>query len=136
MPSVDAVLLDTHVVLWWQAGSDRLSPTARRRLDTARRILVSPISCWEVGMLVAHGRVRLDRPTAAWVRDLLAGDRMAVADLTAGVAVAAAELEGFHGDPADRILYATARREGVALVSKDRRIRDYAQRDGAVTVVW
>lgn len=42
----------------------------------------------------------------------------------------------FHGDSADRILYSTARREGVALVSKDRRIRDFAELDGAVTAIW
>lgn len=87
-------------------------------------------------MLVARGRVLLDRPTAAWVSDLTTGDRVAVAELTPSVAVAAAELEGFHGDPADRILYATARREGVALVSKDRRIHDFAELDGAVTAIW
>jgi PIN domain nuclease of toxin-antitoxin system len=97
---------------------------------------VSPISCREIGMLVACGQVRLDCPTAAWVRDLTAGDRVVVADLTVSVAVAAAELKGFHGDPADRILYATARREGVVLLSKDRRIRDYATLAGDVTAHW
>lgn len=136
MPTGEPVLLDTHVLVWWRAGSDRLSSVARERLASATRILVSPISCWEVGMLVARDRIRLDRPTAAWVRDLLAGDRMAVAELTASVAVTAAELDGFHGDPADRLLYATARRNGVPLVTKDRLIHRFAEVDGTVTALW
>jgi PIN domain nuclease of toxin-antitoxin system len=136
MPKAEAILLDTHALLWWQAGSQRLSAVASRRLAAASSILVSAISCWEVGMLVRRGRVRLDRPTAAWVRDLLASDRVVLAELTPSVAVTAAELEGFHGDPADRLLYATARRQAVPLVTKDRLIRRYAKADGAVTAVW
>lgn len=136
MPRAEAVLVDTHALLWWQAQSDRLSVTARTRLEVTSSVLVSPISCWEVGMLVVRGRVGLDRPTAVWVRDLLASDRVEVAELTPSVAVTAAELEGFHGDPADRLLYATARRQGVALVTKDRAIREYAQQDGHVVTLW
>lgn len=136
MPRGEPILLDTHVLLWWQAGSDRLSAVAHDRLAAAGSILVSPISCWEVGMLVTRGRVRLDRSTPAWTRDLLAADRVAVAELTASVAVAASELPGFHGDPADRFLYATARRRGVPLLTKDRLIHRYAEVDGAVRVIW
>ena len=136
MQSADPVLLDTHALLWWQAGSDRLSEPARDHLATARTLLVSPISCWEIAMLVARGRVRLDRPTAAWTRDLFAADRVVLAELTAAVAVAAAELPGFHGDPADRFLYASARRQGVPLLTKDRLIHRYARTDRSVTAVW
>lgn len=136
MPRTERILLDTHVLLWWQAESDRLSTVARDHLALATSVLVSPISCWEIGMLVARGRVQLDRPTAAWVRDLLADDRVAIAELTASVAVTAAELDGFHGDPADRLLYATARRQAVPLVTKDRLIHRYAEVDRTVSVVW
>jgi PIN domain nuclease of toxin-antitoxin system len=136
VPSVDPVLLDTHTVLWWQAASDRLSAVARGHLANASSILVSPISCWEIGMLVARGRVRLDRPTAAWTRDLLAADRVTLAELTASVAVVAAELPGFHGDPADRFLYASARGHGVPLLTKDRLIHRYADTDRTVDAIW
>ena len=86
-------------------------------------------------MLVDKGRVRLDRPTAAWVRDLLAGD-VDLAELTPAIAVSAAVLVDFHGDPADRFLYATARALGSALVTQDQAMRAYTEADGAVSVVW
>ena len=134
-PGVD-VLLDTHVLLWWQAASDRLSRNARRRIEHAPHVLVSPISFWELAMLVEKGRVGLDRSTAAWVQDFVATDRVEIADVTPAIAVAAAELSGFHGDPADRLLVATARSHGVPLVSKDDKVRKYAQSSGGLSVVW
>jgi PIN domain nuclease of toxin-antitoxin system len=141
MPSADRVLVDTHALLWWQAEAgqgrpDRISTAAWDRITAASHILVSPISCWEVAMLVGKARIRLDRPTAAWIRDVLATDGMDVAELTPAIAVAAAELDGFHGDPADRFLYATARCLGVPLLSKDHLLRDYAEIDRTVAVIW
>ncbi|MDQ3989416.1 MAG: type II toxin-antitoxin system VapC family toxin [Actinomycetota bacterium] len=136
MPSAEPILLDTHAVLWWQAESDRLPTSARERIATAGTVLVSSISCWEIAMLVGKQRVRLDRPTAAWVCDLLATDGVDLAALTPRIAVTAAELHGFHGDPADRFLYATAQELNVPLLSKDRRLRDYAEPDRTVSVLW
>lgn len=136
MPCSDGLLLDTHALLWWQAESDRLSGEARTAIVSAHRVLVSPITCWEVAMLVGRQRVALDRPTAAWVRDVLADDRIELAELSPAVAVAAAELPEFHGDPADRFLYATARLHHVPLVTKDELLQRYAAQDRAVTVVW
>lgn len=132
----EIILLDTHALLWWQAGSRRLSQRARATVSTAKRILLSPISCWEVAMLVEKGRIRLDRPTAAWVRDVLAQDRVHAAELTPAIAVAAAELADFQGDPADRLLYATARSLQAELLSKDQLLRGYAAKRTDVAVVW
>lgn len=130
------VLLDTHALLWWQAESRRLSAGARAALSSARELLVSPISCWETSMLVVKGRIGLDRPTAAWVRDLFAQERVAVAELTPDIAASAAELPEFPGDPADRLIYATARSLHVALVSKDAELRRYAGQHQDCTVTW
>ncbi|MGH3978990.1 MAG: type II toxin-antitoxin system VapC family toxin [Pseudonocardiaceae bacterium] len=141
MPNAERVLVDTHALLWWQAQSDqarpdRISIPAWERITAASCVLVSPISCWEVAMLVRKERVRLDRPTAAWIRDVLATDGIGVAELTPGITVAAAELADFHGDPADRFLYATARLLDVPLLSKDRLLHGYAEAHRTVTVVW
>ena len=134
---VGDVVLDTHVVVWWQASSDRLSRRAQSAIDTASRLLISPISFWELAMLVAKGRVELDRPTSVWVGDFLTTERVEIAELTPDVAVTAGELDDFHGDPADRLIVASAVRSGATLVSKDQRIRDYGRRsDGALTVLW
>lgn len=141
MPSAERVLVDTHALLWWQAQPDqaqpeRISIPAWKQITTASRVLVSPISCWEVAMLVGKNRVRLDRPIAAWIHDVLATDGIGVAELTPRIAVAAAELADFHGDLADRFLYATARLLDIPLVSKDRLLHGYAEADRTVTVVW
>jgi PIN domain nuclease of toxin-antitoxin system len=131
------VLVDTHALLWWKAGSDRLVRSARRRLDRAEVVLVSAISCWEVGMLERKGRIALDRPVAAWCNDLFApSGRLRPVPVTHDVAVAAALLEDFHGDPADRILVATAVEEGVPLVTKDDRLHAYADRSGTLDARW
>ncbi len=87
-------------------------------------------------MLVDKRRVQLDRPTATWVRDLFAQDGVAVADLTPDIAVGAAELPGFHGDPADRMIYATARSRQSTLITKDATLRHYAEAHGDCRVWW
>lgn len=136
MPAADALVVDTHALLWWLAGSDRLSSTAGRALEAAEAVLVSPISCWEVAMLTAKERVALDRPVATWVADLVgSGGPAEVAELTPQVAVTAGLLADFHGDPADRLIFATAQTLGVPLVSKDRRLHEAGGRE-RVDVVW
>lgn len=132
------ILLDTHVVLWWQAGGQRLSAAARRAIDSADAILVSPVSCWEVGLLASKGRIQLDRDPMVWVQDFLETDRVAMAELTTTAAVASARLvaDGFPGDPADGFLYATARERDVPLVSKDEGLRRHARQRRDLRIIW
>ena len=136
MPSAESLLLDTHTLLWWQAGSDRLSPRARRLIDAAPRLFLSAISVWELAMMVDQGMVALDRPTQIWVHDLLADGIVTIAELTPAVAVAAAHLDEFTGDHADRIIYATAVQNQLTLVTKDDRLADYARANGDATIEW
>lgn len=136
MPNADAIVLDTHVLLWWQAGSKRLSATARAAIERATSVGVSAISAFEIALLVDKGRVILDRPVDRWMTDLFATDGIEELALAARVATAAGPLNDFHGDPADRMIYATARGGGRPLVTKDARITSYARRTGEVTVVW
>jgi PIN domain nuclease of toxin-antitoxin system len=132
-----SVLLDTHVLLWWQAGGDRLSDAAIRALHRADAILVSPLTCWEVATLQRLGRIRLDREPLTWVRDLLAGERIATAGLSPEAAMWAGDLgPSFPGDPIDRLLYATARDHRVPLVSKDERLRAFASTERDVDIIW
>lgn len=136
MPSAEPILLDTHVVLWWKAGGQRLSRRAKAAIAEAPKVLLSPLSCWEIGMLVAVERVALDRPVAGWVADLLADERFELAPLSPAAAVAAAGLVDFRGDPVDRMLVATATELRVALVTKDRKIVDYAKASRRLSVLW
>ena len=131
------VLLDTHVVLWWQAGGDRLTRAASRAIDTAGEILISPLTCWEIATLHRLGRIELDRDPQQWIRDLLAGERISGAPLTAEAAAWAGGLAAeFPGDPIDRLLYGTARDLRVPLVTKDDRLRAAADSLADVRVIW
>jgi PIN domain nuclease of toxin-antitoxin system len=132
-----SVLLDTHALLWWQAGGGRLSRHAARAIDNAPVVRVSPLSCWEIATLVRLGRVALDRETTAWVRDLLRDERIEIVPVSAEAATWAGGLtEAFAGDPIDRLIYATARDLRIPLISKDQRIHDYARGARDVKVIW
>lgn len=127
------IVLDTHVWIWLRAEPARLSKAAARAIREADGLGVSSISVWELATLVRRGRISLDRDIARWVRQALADPRLAVLAPGAEVALAAALLDdSFPGDPADRLVYATARNAGAQLVSRDDRI---ARFDPA-RIVW
>ncbi len=131
------VLLDTHVLLWWQAGGQRLSPAAATAIDRAQAIHVSPLTFWEIATLRRLGRVELDRELGVWVHDLLRQPRIAIAALTPEAAAWAGDLRAdFPGDPIDRLLYATGRDMRLPMVSKDERLRDYSVNSGDVEFIW
>lgn len=133
----EGVLLDTHALLWWQAASDKLSSRARQAIEGATAVVISPISCWEVAMLVGKGRVALDRAVTTWVRDLVAApDGPITAELTPLIAAEAGSLDGFHGDPADRLIYATARQSHMPLITKDLHLTEFAAEHGIVRTIW
>ena len=120
------IVLDTHAWLWLRSDPARLSDGTRAAIAAADGLGVCTISCWELGMLVRAGRVRLDRDARTWIRQALAFERMAAIPLTADAAVTAALLpDHFPGDPADRIIYATALGLGARLVTRDERISSF-----------
>lgn len=127
------IVLDTHAWIWWAVSSPRLSAKAAAAVRSSGRILVSAISCWEVAMLAAKGRIVFDRDVELWLNQALGLPRVELVPLTPRIAVTSARLdEGFQGDPADRILAATALEYGCPIVSKDERIRRYSR----VRAVW
>jgi len=132
-----SVLLDTHVLLWWKGDPARLSRLARRTLARELPVLVSPVSFWEIATLLRLGRVELDRDLYAWMSDLLA-EEIDLAPLSAEAAADAGSWPGdeFPGDPADRLIYATARDLRVPLLSKDERMIASAHARGDVSVIW
>ena len=119
-------MLDTHVWLWLVDDPARLGAPARRAIEAEQRVGVAAISAWELGMLVARERLRLDRPAGLWLAQALAHPGLQELPLTAAIALGAAELpERFPRDPADRLIYATARARGARLVTRDERLREY-----------
>ena len=125
------IVLDTHAWLWWLAEPSRLSRAARRAIDEAETIGVSTISAWEMTMLVLRRRITLDREVSAWVGQALAPARVTALPPSAEIAVAAGQLDSdrFPGDPADRLIYATARASRARLVTRDDAIRRFDARD-------
>ena len=120
-------LLDTHVWIWWLTGAPPL-PAAERealgRLAEKTPPCISAVSLWEAEMLVAKGRIVLTEPFDRWVRRMSASDVVTVLPLDADVVVAVHGLPAtFQGDPADRLIVATARAVGLPIATHDRAIR-------------
>lgn len=127
------IVLDTHTWLWQVAAPERLSARARAAIEAADQLGVCAISCWEVAMLERRGRIALDRDVRDWVGRALGTDRVVPLALSPEIAVDAALIpDEFPGDPADRIVYATARAHAARLVTKDAALRRYDAR----TTVW
>jgi PIN domain nuclease of toxin-antitoxin system len=118
------IVLDTHAWLWWAADRGKLTAKLKRRLESARELGVSSISCWELAMLVERGRLKLRGGTRSAIREALGVERLRVIPVSEPIAIEAGLLGAtFHGDPADRIIVATALEYEAALVTKDERIR-------------
>jgi PIN domain nuclease of toxin-antitoxin system len=121
---MNTVLLDSHVVHWWSAESDKLSNKAVREIETADELAVNSVTWFELAWLAYHDRIILNLPVRSWVHGL-AEDLRTVATTPAIADTAAALPASFPGDPADRLIYATAVENGWRLVTKDRRLRNH-----------
>ena len=124
------LLLDTCAAIWI-ANKAPVSDEFLRELQRAeaedQHIYISPISAWEIGMLVSRGRMSLPTAPERWFTNLLQAPALRLANLPPNVLIAASYLPGSPPtDPADRILAATAREYGYALVTRDRPLLDYA----------
>lgn len=138
MTSADPVLVDTHVAVWWVSRPAQLSATARATLAAAETVAVSVATAWELALLVDARRLELDRPVATWMHDATREAKLRPLPVDVDIAIEAVDLgaRGFHRDPADRFIYATATRHRMSLVSKDQLIQTFAEYDAAVTVIW
>ncbi len=127
-----SLLLDTHVWIWVMEGRAHEVPARVleevERAQADGRVWVSAISISEIGMLEAKGRLTLSRGIRDWVRRALGVPGVRVAELSPEVALDSSSLPGtLHGDPADRILIATARHLGATLVTRDPNIISYGE---------
>ena len=119
---MSTLLLDSHVVHWWSAEPERMSDEAARAIEGADDLAVASISWFELAWLADRERITLTVPLRAWLGGLAAQVR--TIGTTPAIAATAVELpSSFPGDPADRIIYATAIEHGWRLVTKDRRLR-------------
>jgi PIN domain nuclease of toxin-antitoxin system len=121
---VGTVLLDTHVVHWWSAEPQRVSTPAREALEEADELAVAAISWFELAWLARNERIVVNIPIRTWLQGIAV--QLRTFGVTPAIADTAVALpSSFPGDPADRLIYATAVEHGLRLVTKDRTIREH-----------
>ena len=130
------ILLDTHVLIWWVSGVQPLSARARRVLNEALQagpLRASAISVLEITTAVRRGRLVLGVPIERWLEDLLALPDVRFEPVSVDIARLAGSFgDTVHGDPADRIIIATAQILQLRLVTADARLRG----SRSVPTIW
>jgi PIN domain nuclease of toxin-antitoxin system len=128
------ILLDTHVLFWAVDDSKSLSRAAASEIRRARRddgIAISAISIWELASLLARGKIQGYGSVEASLKLLLEG--VTIRPITPEIAALAAQFpDDYSRDPSDRLIGATARAEGLTLVTRDENIR----RSPLLKTVW
>jgi len=138
MGNVGLIVLDTHALIWWVNGDERLSDPAKRAIEKelaeeGGQILISAISGWEIAMLVEKGRLVLTMDIDEWLFTVSSIEHVDFVSVDVGLGVQSVRLPGeFHPDPADRLIVALARHHSVSLVTADRKIRGYQH----VKTIW
>ena len=122
------ILLDTHVLIWLAVKPERLSKAATRAIKRAERaggVAISSITLWEIAQLVDDGRVKVRGSIETFLDSLCQRSGLAVLEITSEIAALAFQFPpGFPRDPADRLIGATARAQGIPLVTKDQPMQD------------
>ena len=130
------ILLDTHVAIWWLAEPSNLSSAAKRAIrahSTPGGIAVSTISVLEIATAVRRGRLQFSGPFEQWLSDMCCIPELRLEPVSVEIAALAGSLsDPMHGDPADRLIVATASILGVPLVTADERLRSLS----TLATIW
>jgi PIN domain nuclease of toxin-antitoxin system len=128
------ILLDTHVLIWLAGEPSNLSRKASnaiRRASQETGIAISAITLWELAWLATHDRLKITGTVEAFVEQIVS--RTAIRPITAKIPVIANQfMMNYPGDPCDRLIGATAIVEGIALITKNNRIRASKQ----IRTIW
>ena len=121
------IVLDTHVLVWWLSGAPMLSSAASQAIadaGAAKRVFVSIISVLELSTAVRRGRLQLSVPLAQWLADARLLPELRFEPVSVEIAHLAGSFgDEIHGDPADRLITATAVVLGAPLVTADEKLR-------------
>ena len=117
------LLLDTHIWLWSLLAPEHLARRVAKALGSKENELwLSPMSTWELVRLVERKRVFLDKAVDAWIQEAMRKAPLREAPITHEVALETQHVRLPHGDPADRLIAATARLLHLTLVTADERL--------------
>jgi PIN domain nuclease of toxin-antitoxin system len=127
MGSAAMIILDTHIWIWWADNNPRLTQQHREWIQQyqSQGLGVSIISCWEVAKLVENNRLALSLAVDEWLTAAKAYPGVQLLNLTIPIVVESTKLTGFHRDPADQLIVATARIYGCPLLTADTKILAY-----------
>ena len=130
------IVLDTHAWIWFTSKPEALSKKAQKALEAAvkeKNVFVSSISVWEVALLVNKKRLKLSMDVTDWIAKSESLPFIQFIPVSNSIAVKSVNLpQPLHPDPADRIIIATALSIGAPLITKDKKISDYAP----VKTIW
>ncbi len=136
MGSQPLIVLDTHALVWWLARAPELSKTSRKAIAMAQRggsVVASAISVFEIATLVRRRRLRLGIGLDQYLNALRALPELTIEPVTDEIArLAGSFTEPMHGDPADRMIAATALALGAELITADDKLRALP----GLTAVW
>ena len=126
------VLLDTHAIVWWATGDERLSRKARIAIaDPDNEVFISIASAWEIQIKATLQKLKLYEPVDALYRSLIIDHGFRMIGIELSDIGQLAKLPSHHRDPFDRMLIAQARRGDFALATKDGIISSYG-----VSTLW
>lgn len=124
------ILLDTHIFIWLMNGDTSIPVKIRKIINESiieSAVYLSIISCWEIAMLERKKRITLTSPCDDWIETATEKTGIEILSLTPNICAESCNLpDGFHEDPADRMIVASARIEDLTLITRDESILKYA----------
>jgi PIN domain nuclease of toxin-antitoxin system len=134
---MNRMVIDSHTLLWWLDGDDRLSATAKRILENEATepgsLIVSAVTFWELRLKEVRGRLTPRKPVNTWPELIRRLPHLCMEEVRVGHWLQVAEMEWENRDPADRIIAATALSHGVPVVTVDEK---FHRADSPVKAVW
>jgi PIN domain nuclease of toxin-antitoxin system len=115
------LLLDTNVLLWWLAASERLTKRTRRVVADCPLVYVSAATVWEIAIKRALGKLEIPDN----LEETLAANSFVSLPISVSHAIAAGKLPRHHDDPFDRMLVAQAALGSLTLLTADARLKAY-----------
>ena len=124
------IVLDTHVLLWALLQPEELSENIKQHINLAQdnsQLFLSSISLWEIAMLKFKKRINIYEPIKDFLESIANINGLLIKDISPEIAAESVSLmDDFHGDPADRIIVATAKCYGATLLTRDQKILSWA----------